>query len=194
VAVVCPELTDFDGSLIQLTRQWRVNLCGEFLNKLFSPQSMARSKLIRELASLLQKNERSVSWVSGAAFIVKREVMEKLNGFDENYQFYYEDADLFERIHSTGLGILFVPSIKVCHSLGQSTKKENRKIYLMFIQSRLYYYRKHLSRIQFHLLRIFLKMKFFISEEYRTGTEIRQWLDYILDQKGIIRLWQDIQL
>ncbi len=159
VGVVCPEFIDFNGALKQLTWQWPVWLGGELLNKLFSPNFIARHKLIRSLVPLMQRTEKTVSWVSGAAFLIRREAMEKVRGFDEEFQLYYEDTDLFVRVREAGYSILFSPQIKALHALGESTKNETSKIYLIFVQSRLYYYKKHLSKLQFHLLRLFLKCR-----------------------------------
>jgi len=194
IGVVCPELVDFSGILKQLTWQWGVWLGGELMNKLFSPTSIARRKFIRSLLPLLQRKEMTVSWVSGAVFLIRRTAMEKIHGFDEKFQLYYEDTDLFVRVRSAGYKILFSPQVKVFHGLGESTKNEKSKSYLMFIQSRLYYYQKHLPGFQYHLLRAFLKLKFSRSADYKKGGAFRQWVDHILNQKGTIPLWQDIQI
>lgn len=194
VGVVCPELIDFDGTLHQLTWQWRVGIFNELLNKLFSPISIARYGMVRRLVPFLQRKEKAVAWVSGAVFLVSRGAMAKVGGFDENFQLYYEDTDLFERIRSSGYTILFTPEIKVFHGLGQSTKNEQSKVYLIFVQSRLYYYQKHLSWIQCWLLKKWLNWKLKSSLAYKSRERYRYWVDTILNQQGTVPLWQDIQL
>jgi hypothetical protein len=56
-----------------------------------------------------------VSAVSGAAFIIKRSVLEQIGGFDESFFIYYEDTDLSLRAMLAGYTCLYVPSSVVYH-------------------------------------------------------------------------------
>lgn len=56
-----------------------------------------------------------VSWVSGAAFATKREIFEKVNGFDEKIFMYAEDVDLSWRVRSLGYFLKYVPRVKITH-------------------------------------------------------------------------------
>ena len=55
------------------------------------------------------------SWSSGAAFAVKREIFEKLGGFDDEIFMYAEDVDLSWRIRSFGYKLKYVPSATIKH-------------------------------------------------------------------------------
>jgi GT2 family glycosyltransferase len=57
----------------------------------------------------------AVAAVSGAAFVVRREVLEQLGGFDERFYMYYEDTDLSLRAMLAGYTCLYVPTSVVCH-------------------------------------------------------------------------------
>ena len=52
----------------------------------------------------------SRSYAIGGAFVICKEVFEKLNGFDPNYFLYFEDADLSLRARLLGLKISFLES------------------------------------------------------------------------------------
>lgn len=45
------------------------------------------------------------NWVCGAVIAIRRELFEKLKGFDEYYFFYWEETDLCERVDREGLTI-----------------------------------------------------------------------------------------
>jgi GT2 family glycosyltransferase len=53
--------------------------------------------------------------VSGAAFVIKKEVLDKIGGFDENFFIYYEETDLSLRAMLAGYQCLFVPTSIVFH-------------------------------------------------------------------------------
>lgn len=54
-------------------------------------------------------------WSSGAAFAIKREVYQKLGGFDEKIFMYAEDVDLSWRLRSFGYKIKYVPKSVIMH-------------------------------------------------------------------------------
>lgn len=59
---------------------------------------------------------REVHYVTGAGIGVRRAVLEKLNGFDEDYfPAYYEEVDFATRTRKHGWRILFVPTAVMYH-------------------------------------------------------------------------------
>jgi len=102
-----------------------------------------------QLTNLLTKAD----WVSGAALIVRRDVFEKVGGFDENFFMYFEDRDLCYRVRQLGYKIIVLPEIKVVHFGGKSlTKNKERK--KLYYQSQSYYWRKHYGLAVSLLLRL----------------------------------------
>lgn len=55
------------------------------------------------------------SWSSGAAFAIRRDVFEKLKGFDDAIFMYAEDVDLSWRIRSFGYKLKYVPKAVIKH-------------------------------------------------------------------------------
>lgn len=55
------------------------------------------------------------TWVSGAAFAVRRKVYEELGGFDERIFMYAEDVDLSWRIRACGYKLKYSPRVKITH-------------------------------------------------------------------------------
>lgn len=68
---------------------------------------------------------RSTGSLSGAAVMVRREVFEEINGWDEGYFMHFEDIDLGWRIGNAGYINIFEPEVSIEHSGGHSTKKHS---------------------------------------------------------------------
>jgi hypothetical protein len=56
-----------------------------------------------------------VSAVSGAAFVIKKTVLDQIGGFDERFFLYYEETDLSLRAALAGYKCLYVPTAIVYH-------------------------------------------------------------------------------
>lgn len=54
-------------------------------------------------------------FASGCCMMLKKEVIEKVGLFDENYFLYYEDNDLCKRVRLAGYKILYVPQAVIWH-------------------------------------------------------------------------------
>ena len=70
---------------------------------------------------LPQGENNPVDVLSGAFMMVKREVFEKVNGFDESFFMYGEDIDLSLRITKLGYKNYYLGKIGVTHIKGGST-------------------------------------------------------------------------
>lgn len=56
-----------------------------------------------------------VGFASGAALVVRRELWDRLDGFDDAYFMYAEDVDLSLRLRLAGAGVGVVPAARVVH-------------------------------------------------------------------------------
>lgn len=129
------------------TQEWsagrEVNLWDIIGNNL----GLKRSKKIWE-----NKTKVECAWVSGACLFIRKELFEKLEGFDEKIFLYFEDIDLCKRAIKLNCKILYFPEIIIKHFGGKSSdsKKEQKKIYY---KSQDYYFQKHFGRMQCFLLK-----------------------------------------
>lgn len=77
----------------------------------------------------LPENENNpVEVLSGAFLMIKREVFEKINGFDEDFFMYGEDIDLSIRINQSGYKNYYLGATSVTHIKGGSTIYNNKYI------------------------------------------------------------------
>ena len=58
---------------------------------------------------------------SGACVLIKKEVLEKVGGFDEKYFLYFEDSDLAKRAQEVGFKIYYNGQTAIYHKVSQST-------------------------------------------------------------------------
>jgi N-acetylglucosaminyl-diphospho-decaprenol L-rhamnosyltransferase len=72
--------------------------------------------------------ERDAGWLSGACLLVRRDVFEKLGGFDPGYFMYFEDVDLGYRIGKAGYRNVYAPSAVAVHSGAHSTTTESERM------------------------------------------------------------------
>lgn len=81
--------------------------------------------------------------VSATALFIKRGLFRGIGGFDSRYFMYLEDLDLCRRLREMKLTIWLLPSIKVIHNWGQSSK--TRPYFALFHHhlSVLKYFRKY---------------------------------------------------
>ncbi|MCI0413975.1 glycosyltransferase [bacterium] len=70
---------------------------------------------------------RNLSAVTGACLLIRRDIFEKVNGFDEMFQFNYSDVDLCLRVREAGYRVLFTPHARMIHHEGVTTQKVTPK-------------------------------------------------------------------
>ncbi|HNT35927.1 MAG TPA: glycosyltransferase family 2 protein, partial [bacterium] len=76
------------------------------------------------------KQQEIVS-ICGCSFMIRREVLEKVKGFDPKYFAYYDDVDLSIRIRGLGYRLVYVPDAIVYHKFSASFGHESpRKLAL----------------------------------------------------------------
>ena len=90
------------------------------------------------------ETERTVGWLAGCFILVRREILNRINGFDEQFFYYYEDMDLCHRVWDAGYTILYTPDASITHLGGQSTNKRFPAIAFALdgqVTRYLYYYK-----------------------------------------------------
>jgi len=92
-----------------------------------------------------RSSEREVQWISGSAFLVRREVLDRIGLLDERFFLYAEEVDLFRRLREDGWTVLFTPELEVLHEGGVSTGR-SRRMHLIHSHSVYLYFEKHHAR------------------------------------------------
>jgi len=159
LGIVGPELLGPERSLLQMSWSWNPLFGGEIIHRYFAPRNITPSSYKQHLIRYLQRKPRDVPFICGACLMIRRSVFEELHGFDESFEFYFEDADLCQRCAEAGWGVEFVPASKIIHRIGQSTSGDWSITSLIYQQSHMVYYRKHAPVWGTTALKAYLYMK-----------------------------------
>jgi N-acetylglucosaminyl-diphospho-decaprenol L-rhamnosyltransferase len=141
---VAPRITHVDGSLDFSQRRFprlrSTYARAFFLHRIF-PTAQWVDELVRDPGAYAEQG--SPDWVSGACFLVRRSMLEQLDGFDEGFFMYCEDIDLCRRLRDEGQDLLFEPTAAVVHEGGASAPRAS--LLPVLAASRLRYAAKHSS-------------------------------------------------
>lgn len=106
----------------------------------------------------LDENETyEVDAIVGAFMLIKKDVYEKVKGFDEDYFMYGEDLDLCYRIKKTGYKIYYYPETSIIHYKGESTKKSSISYVNNFYGAMQIFVKKNLNT-SFWLMNMLIKL------------------------------------
>ena len=84
--------------------------------------------------------------MSGAFCLLRKEVLDRVGGLDEDFFMYGEDIDLSYRIRKTGYENWYVPA-DIVHYKGESTQKSSFRYVHVFYEAMLIFFRKHYSHL-----------------------------------------------
>jgi len=83
-----------------------------------------------------------VEVLAGAFMMVRKEILEKIGGFDERFFMYAEDIDLSKRIKDAGFENYYLGTCTILHFKGESTRRDRMYIQ-MFYEAMNLYVKKH---------------------------------------------------
>ncbi len=93
---------------------------------------------------------RPIEMLSGACLFTRREVLEKVGGFDESFPLYFEDADWCVRLRAFGYRLEYVPDAMIVHYHGVSSTRSGELSTRRLEVSEARYAEKHFGRVGFH--------------------------------------------
>ncbi len=72
-------------------------------------------------------DEERGEWRTGAAFMIRRQTFQEMDGFDERYFMYWEDTDLCLRLQHAGLRVATDDAVVVVHTSGGSDARASSR-------------------------------------------------------------------
>ena len=143
-AVVGPRLLNPDGSLQRSVRgypdPWRIATEYFFLRKLAPALARAERVLRRGFD---HESVREAEFLFGACLLVRREAVDSIGGFDEDFFLMSEEVDWCYRFRQAGWKVLFYPGAEVVHVVGASL---NPAQFRSIVRGHLQFLRKHRGR------------------------------------------------
>jgi N-acetylglucosaminyl-diphospho-decaprenol L-rhamnosyltransferase len=147
VGIVGPKIVDEDGSVdFSIRRFPRLSSTyaqALFVHRLF-PRARWADEVVRETSSY--RDAGAAEWLSGACLLVRRDLLERLDGFDEGFFMYCEDKDLCRRAWALGYSVRFEPAAVATHVGGGGGSAPRGNLLPVLATSRVRYAFKHRRR------------------------------------------------
>ena len=97
---------------------------------------MIYHKSIGELDSESNSINEKTDYITGCCLVISIDNIDKLNGFDEQFNMYAEDVDLCLRAKNKNIDCMYLPNSKIWHKVSSSTGgRFSLKKYIKKIQS-----------------------------------------------------------
>jgi GT2 family glycosyltransferase len=173
-AIAAPQLLNLDGTTQESARGEPTAWTGLFgrhglLTKWFPDAAGARRNLrARDLVASGVESS-AIDWAMGACLLIRRDVFDRVGGFDERFFLYWEDADLCRRIRDLGFVIRYVPRARVVHAGAASSRTVRRFAIRAFHRSAYLYYATHTVRSRWHPARPLAWIALTVRGWWRSG-------------------------
>lgn len=120
-----------------------------------------------------KKKLTKVDVVKGCFFIIKKEVFEDIDFFDENTFLYYEEIIMAKKLQEKGYTTYVDNEVTVIHALSQCVDKNVKRIEkFKILKTSQYYYEKYINEMDFFKLML-LRIFYYI---YLFGLEIESFI------------------
>jgi GT2 family glycosyltransferase len=156
VGVIGPQLLNPDGTIQSSSRRFPTLWTGIFESTWLQP--IAPRCVLRRYYMLDFQDDETVQadWVSGAAFVVRREAIEQVGGFDESFFMYSEEIDWQKRIKEAGWQVVYYPQAQVLHYGGKASEQVAAQRHIHFQTSKVQYFHKHHGPLAGTFMRLYL--------------------------------------
>ncbi len=145
-------------------------------------------------ADTIENNDdKIVGFVSGCCMLLRKDIIEKVGLFDEDFFLYVEDTDLCFRTLETGYKIIISHKSKIYHKVGASTNRNLSLLPLYYVtRNRLYFARKSFKyfypfTILYILIAMLLKgVKWTISGNIQNTITVKNaFIDFFKGKMGM---------
>lgn len=125
-----------------------------FINRLVPDNPVSRKFWLMDWD---KKNAREVDVVPGTAFLINRQIFERIGGFDKRFFLFFEENDFCKRAKKLGYKIYINSTSRILHFWGLSTK-HGKSIDRVFSQSRFLYFKKHFGLLPAFFVHLILNL------------------------------------
>ncbi|HEY8647057.1 MAG TPA: glycosyltransferase family 2 protein [Gaiellaceae bacterium] len=147
VGIVGPRIVDEHGMLNLSIRRFP-RLSSTYGQALFLHRIWPRAAWTDEVVREPERYDTSgpAEWLSGACLLVRRSLLEQLDGLDDGFFMYCEDKDLCRRTWKSGYAVQFEPGGQAVHLGGGGASSPRGQLLPVLAASRIRYARKHSGR------------------------------------------------
>ncbi len=172
VGLVGPKLLNPDGT-IQSSRRRFPSIPILFLESTWLQSLAPRRMLARYYMQDRPDNKtQQVDWVTGAAMMTRRSVIESVGYLDESFFMYSEELDWCKRIKAAGWDIVYLPDAQIVHHEGKSSEQVVPARHIYFQSSKVHYAEKYYGTPVAAALRAWIIAQYL----WQTAIEGLKWL------------------
>jgi GT2 family glycosyltransferase len=144
IGIVGPKILNPDGSLQFSARRFPNMIAAMFRHTFFS-RLFPNNKFVRDylMSDWSHDETRDVDWLSGAAMLISKKMLNEIGYLDERFFMYCEDVDLCRRAHRAGWRVLYYPMCAVTHRIGASSDQNPVEMVKEHHKSMMRYYLKY---------------------------------------------------
>ncbi|MBQ8703031.1 MAG: glycosyltransferase [Bacteroidales bacterium] len=153
------------------------------------------------MGHLGENDINEIEILPGAFLMLSREAYEKVGGLDESYFMYGEDIDYSWRIHLAGYKNYYLPTTRIVHYKGESTRKGSLNYVYTFYNAMAIFVKKYFTGRNARLFNLLLQTAIWLRAALAglrriAGRLVVPLLDFVLAYGGFALLkglWEGIK-
>ena len=138
VGMVIPNIVD-DHGIRQLVYREELTVLDVFI-RFFLKGLFKKRMIMHTMQNYDYSKPFQVPFGQGSFLVIRTDLFKKLNGFDEKFFMYVEDADLCKRVNQVSK-LMYFPKAKVIHKW-QKGSHHNKTLFKYHLQSLVIYFKK----------------------------------------------------
>ena len=150
-------------SLFDSTNIRRTNSSLSFLKRKIY-RTPFQKKIYKKLSQQHAEGNISCDYIIGCSMLFEKSFFLKIGGFDTQFFLYYEDNDICDRIRQSNKIVLEIPTSRMVHLQGKSTKSNfriNAMLSIVHKISEYKYLKKNISMLKLFLIIFINTLDFF---------------------------------
>ena len=133
-----PRITDEEGNLLAVYRR-ELTVFDMFI-RMFLKVGFKKRRAYHTMQDMDYSLPFEVPFAQGSFLVIRTELFKEINGFDERFFLYMEDADLCKRVNEKSK-LMYCPYTSVVHKWEKGSHK-SLKLFLLHVKSMLLYFKK----------------------------------------------------
>lgn len=138
IGMCIPNITDEQGNRLEVYRL-ELTIFDMFI-RMFCNGMFKKRKAKHTMQNMDYTKPFQVPFGQGSFLVIRTELYKKLQGFDDNFFMYLEDADLCKRVNQVSK-LMYYPDATIIHKWEKGSHK-NKTLFKYHISSMKYYFKK----------------------------------------------------
>lgn len=138
IGMVIPLIVDEKGNRQEVYRQELTVF--DMFNRMFLKELFKKRAKMHTMQNMDFTKPFNVQFGQGSFLIIRSELFRELNGFDDHFFMYVEDADLCKRVNRISK-LMYFPGAKVIHRWEKGSHG-NKTLFKYHVKSMIYYFKK----------------------------------------------------